>query len=102
MERDSLIAHGTSFLLHDRLLVCSDDHRALVCARCRSLLAPRMKPAHASARTLADGGAHGVECAAPGCKGAPSRVCVVRVPYVLMYLANELAAMNVRTLIDVK
>ena len=27
MERDSLLAHGTSFLLHDRLMKCSDDHR---------------------------------------------------------------------------
>ena len=40
MERDSLLAHGTSFLLQDRLFKCSDEHEAYVCKRCGSLLAP--------------------------------------------------------------
>ena len=30
MERDSLLAHGISFLLHDRLVICSDSHPARV------------------------------------------------------------------------
>ncbi len=36
--RDSLLAHGTSFLLRDRLFNCSDKHTALVCRQCGSLL----------------------------------------------------------------
>lgn len=40
MERDSLLAHGTSYLLHDRLLRCSDYHRCFICTRCGDMLAP--------------------------------------------------------------
>lgn len=38
MERDALIAHGTSFLLQDRLMNCSDYSTAWVCRRCGSLI----------------------------------------------------------------
>lgn len=36
MERDSLLAHGCSFLLHDRLLNCSDKYVAVICTGCGS------------------------------------------------------------------
>ena len=38
MERDALLAHGTSFLLQDRLLNCSDYTTAFVCRTCGSLM----------------------------------------------------------------
>ncbi|CAG8757166.1 15604_t:CDS:2, partial [Acaulospora colombiana] len=38
MERDALIAHGTSFLLQDRLMNCSDYSTAWVCRSCGSLI----------------------------------------------------------------
>ena len=38
MERDALLAHGTSFLLKDRLMNCSDYSTAWVCRRCGSLI----------------------------------------------------------------
>jgi DNA-directed RNA polymerase I subunit RPA2 len=38
MERDALLAHGTSFLLQDRLLNCSDYSTAWVCRTCGSLI----------------------------------------------------------------
>lgn len=38
MERDSLLAHGTAFLVQDRLLNCSDYHQTWVCRKCGSFL----------------------------------------------------------------
>ncbi|CAO1613300.1 unnamed protein product [Jaminaea pallidilutea] len=37
MERDALLAHGTSFMLQDRLMNCSDYSTAYVCRSCGSL-----------------------------------------------------------------
>jgi DNA-directed RNA polymerase I subunit RPA2 len=38
MERDALLAHGTSFLLQDRLMNCSDYSTSFVCRQCGSLI----------------------------------------------------------------
>ncbi|GAA5861442.1 hypothetical protein JCM1840_005372 [Sporobolomyces johnsonii] len=38
MERDALLAHGTSFLLQDRLMNCSDYSTAWVCRSCGSMV----------------------------------------------------------------
>jgi DNA-directed RNA polymerase I subunit RPA2 len=38
MERDALLAHGTSYLLQDRLMNCSDYSTAWVCRTCGSLI----------------------------------------------------------------
>lgn len=38
MERDALLAHGTSFLLQDRLMNCSDYTTAWVCRTCGSMI----------------------------------------------------------------
>ena len=40
MERDALLGHGSAFLIHDRLMHCSDAHEAFVCLHCGSLLSP--------------------------------------------------------------
>ncbi|KAL9084750.1 MAG: hypothetical protein Q9165_007925 [Trypethelium subeluteriae] len=39
MERDALLAHGTAFILQDRLMNCSDYVRAAICRKCGSFLA---------------------------------------------------------------
>ncbi|KAK4170277.1 putative DNA-directed RNA polymerase I subunit RPA2 [Cladorrhinum sp. PSN259] len=46
MERDALLAHGTAFLLQDRLLNCSDYSKSWICRDCGSFLAvqPTVSP----------------------------------------------------------
>lgn len=46
MERDALLAHGTAFLLQDRLLNCSDYTRSWICRSCGSFLSvqPTVSP----------------------------------------------------------
>ena len=39
MERDCLLSHGTSFIIRDRLLNCSDKAYSHICKGCGSLLA---------------------------------------------------------------
>ena len=38
MERDSLLAHGASFCLNDRLMKCSDYSEGYVCRHCGSII----------------------------------------------------------------
>lgn len=40
MERDALVAHGTAFLVHDRLMRCSDYSLGFVCPCCGSIITP--------------------------------------------------------------
>ncbi|KAK0748116.1 hypothetical protein B0T21DRAFT_302404 [Apiosordaria backusii] len=46
MERDALLAHGTAFLLQDRLLNCSDYSKSWICRDCGSFQAvqPTVSP----------------------------------------------------------
>ena len=94
MERDALLAHGTSFIVQERLLHGSDESKALVCCKCGSLLAAMMKPPDGG------GGRGSAQCLA--CGEGKGDVDVVTIPYVFQYLTNELAAMNIRTELKVK
>ncbi len=78
MERDSLLAHGTAFIMRDRLLNCSDRHVALIC--CGSMLAV----------SLRDGAVKCQLC------GRANRWHAITVPYVFRFLCNELAAMGIK------
>merc|ERR1712113_1059122 len=44
MERDSLLAHGAAYLLHDRLHLSSDCCKMDCCRNCGSLLSPIFIP----------------------------------------------------------
>ncbi|GAA5925248.1 hypothetical protein JCM3775_006405 [Rhodotorula graminis] len=76
MERDALLAHGTSFLLQDRLMNCSDYSTAWVCRDCGSMISLGYdQVALASSLAGGHGGRHpGLELnAGPG--GEHCRVC---------------------------
>ena len=129
MERDSLIAHGVSFLLHDRLMNCSDYHTTFACRECGSLIAAQNKSKKTRKQQLQQFQATSSvssstsmgdqkTVSAPAklvqtskdvsshvlCRvcGHGNEICVVAVPYVFMYLVNELAAMNIRMTLDIK
>lgn len=121
MERDALLSHGAAFLLHDRLMNCSDRHVAHVCATCGSLLSTSARrgavatagqSAAAAAAAIREGavgaaggrggvgGGGGMRCItcpvnAEG-GGAGGKVVAVAMPYVFRYLANELAGMGIK------
>ncbi|TNN33626.1 DNA-directed RNA polymerase I subunit RPA2 [Liparis tanakae] len=96
MERDALLAHGSSFLLQDRLFNCSDRSVTQVCVDCGSLISPLLeKPPpywsalrHRKTVCLLCGKSDGIDS--------------VSVPYVFRYFVAELAAMNIKVKLDVK
>jgi len=114
MERDSLLSHGTAFLLHDRLLNCSDRHMAYACRRCGDLLSPtteRSKVLSAGCRANDEKGTRfRVYCRHPMCREETENypgsnddmVEPIVLPYVFRYLANELSAMNIKMTLDIK
>ena len=89
MERDSLLAHGVSFLLQDRLMNCSDYSQAYVCRRCGSIQSPI---AESTMLGTVIGQSPIVTC--HNCERGDA-LDVIAVPFVFRYLAAELMAMNI-------
>ncbi|QPG73218.1 hypothetical protein FOA43_000525 [Brettanomyces nanus] len=112
MERDALIGHGTSFLLQDRLLNCSDYTQSAICRECGSILSTQMSVSRI-------GTAAGFRCRRCAQKVDSSSVIkdneldvwedgqgnkfvgghdttTVGIPFVLKYLDSELNAMGIR------
>jgi DNA-directed RNA polymerase I subunit RPA2 len=83
MERDGLLAYGASFVIRDRLLHCSDEDYAHVCTACGSMLST----------VLRRSGSHD-DYTCRSCKSS-AHLQVITIPYVLRYLVNELAGMNI-------
>eukprot|EP00970_Alexandrium_tamarense_P003244 scaffold502_cov192-Alexandrium_tamarense.AAC.2 len=106
MERDSLLSHGTAFLLHDRLLNCSDRHIAYACRRCGDLLSPATERSTilSAGQKVSDATKHQLRvfcrnakcCNAVRDESNDDAVQPIILPYVYRYLANELAAMNIK------
>eukprot|EP00434_Breviolum_minutum_P010491 symbB.v1.2.009255.t1/scaffold562.1/size187303/3 len=101
MERDSLLAHGTSFLLHDRLMRSSDFDMAYVCRSCGSVITPAK---NAAIELMEE---EGVSRASEPGMPWECRPCSIKqqkivrcesmaVPWVFRYLACELASLNVK------
>jgi DNA-directed RNA polymerase I subunit RPA2 len=105
MERDSLLAHGASFCLQDRLMNCSDYSVTHVCRQCGSILSPVAIFTSSTANEADDNvnnltGPRGrVQCKL--CQSSRF-IEIIALPYVFRYLANELMAMNIRLTIEVK
>jgi DNA-directed RNA polymerase I subunit RPA2 len=114
MERDSLLSHGTAFLLQDRLLNCSDRHVAYACCRCGDLLMPTterciVQTTGQSASEAANKPKLRLFCRTPSCMQATKRddgndeaVEPIVLPYVYRYLVNELAGMNIKMKLEIK
>lgn len=112
MERDALLAHGTAFLLQDRLLNCSDYTKACVCRACGSFLATQPSVAPAASKRREGGRTRCRRCSRRARDTDPRSECwedrqgqrwfggddvtVCAVPGVLKYLDVELAAMGCR------
>ncbi|MCD7447465.1 DNA-directed RNA polymerase I subunit RPA2 [Datura stramonium] len=98
MERDSLLAHGAAYLLHDRLHTSSDHHIADVCSECgsvltSSLIQPPKRAVQAIFGLPPAREPKKVTCLA--CRSSKGMETVA-MPYVFKYLAAELAAMNIK------
>lgn len=114
MERDSLLSHGTAFLLQDRLLNCSDRHVAYACCRCGDLLMSTTE--RCTVQTTGQSVNEAVNkpklrlfCRTPSCIKATKRedgndeaVEPIVLPYVYRYLVNELAGMNIKMKLEIK
>ncbi|XP_058802339.1 DNA-directed RNA polymerase I subunit RPA2 [Phymastichus coffea] len=93
MERDSLISHGCSFLLQDRLFHCSDKYTSLVCKKCGTLIGPMMEVAMGRNGP----GEHNERCRLCGDKGLLGEVDI---PYIFRYLVTQLTSCNINVKID--
>ena len=102
MERDSLLAHGASFCLNDRLMRCSDYSEGYVCCKCGSILSTYLnrqilKKTDVAARLKAAGSSGFSVSEKVFCRVCETYECrKVALPFVLRYLTNELAGMNIR------
>ncbi|KAK9284078.1 hypothetical protein L1049_012338 [Liquidambar formosana] len=98
MERDSLLAHGAAYLLHDRLHTCSDHHIADVCSLCGSILTTSfVQPQKRAVRQIGGlpPGRTPKKVTCHACQTSKGMETVA-MPYVFRYLAAELAAMNIK------
>ncbi|XP_010460771.1 PREDICTED: DNA-directed RNA polymerase I subunit 2 isoform X1 [Camelina sativa] len=99
MERDSLLAHGASYLLHDRLHTSSDHHIADVCSLCGSLLTSSIVNVQQKKLIQVAGklppGRTPKKVTCHSCKTSKGMETVA-MPYVFRYLAAELASMNIK------
>jgi len=109
MERDSLLAHGASFLLQDRLFNCSDRTTAHACAKCGSLITTsnevKLKSLQLEDEDKESKPNHHRNTSKPEwtCRLCNSKQNVrkVLVPHVLLYLTAELAQVNIALKLDI-
>ncbi|KAK9882973.1 hypothetical protein WA026_001189 [Henosepilachna vigintioctopunctata] len=90
MERDSLLSHGASFLLQDRLLHCSDVTTALICTSCGTLLGPiTMVTRIADKKSQIES-----EDVCRICENGKN-IAEIRIPYIFKFFVTQLASCNI-------
>ena len=91
MERDALLAHGISYCMNDRLLRSSDLSEGYICKECGELLATM------DIKDTEEINGKIVSKEKIYCRNCCKESCVkVEIPYVLRFMTNELAAMNIK------
>ena len=114
MERDSLLAHGASFCLNDRLMKCSDYSEGYVCRKCGSIISCYLNKEILKNQMVINapnGGATSQDAGSQPqhyniTQSVYCRVCdaydckKISIPYVLRYMTNELSAMNIKMKFD--
>ena len=99
MERDSLLAHGAAFCLNDRLMKCSDYSEGYVCNKCGSILSTYINRQIIKQSSLQkmDQTSKFAVSEKVLCRVCDSYDCSkVALPFVLRYLTNDLAGMNIK------
>jgi DNA-directed RNA polymerase I subunit RPA2 len=112
MERDSLLAHGAAYLLHDRLHISSDYSSIHCCRRCGSILSVWHDKIHKTKppiiKTSEEMHSGTEKPPDPShrlfCWSCNSSLMVesVAVPYVLKFLAVELASVNIKLRLEIR
>ncbi|XP_068081790.1 DNA-directed RNA polymerase I subunit RPA2 isoform X2 [Anabrus simplex] len=92
MERDSLISHGASFLLQDRLFHCSDKTTSFICRTCGNILSTLLEEGGVLDHTRK------TKCQLCGDKG---QVEEIEIPYIYRYLVTQLASVNINLKMEV-
>jgi len=79
MERDAILAHGTSLFLKERLLECSDNSKQIICKTCGTII-------------IANSDQNLYTCSYCRNETSPSQI---RIPYSFKLLSQELQSMSI-------
>ena len=104
MERDGLLAHGVSYCLNDRLFKSSDYSEGFICTNCNNLLSVHFLNKNTWINNQIKNDLRQQESQEKVdiaetliCENCKESKCEkVSIPYVLRYLTNELAGMNIK------
>ncbi|CAG8483343.1 4694_t:CDS:10 [Diversispora eburnea] len=97
MERDSLLAHGMSFCLQDRLMNCSDFSQCHLCRECGSIFTSLSLKTHHKIDSNRTYKKHHIQCDI--CNTA-KWITLIKIPFAFKYLATELASMGIKIILD--
>merc|ERR1711976_230515 len=108
-ERDSLLAHGAAYLLHDRLHASSDYSTIKCCRRCGSILSVWHEETCTKKSTKDKIPGKTQYFKVDSFNRLNCRLCKtsfmvdsIAIPYVFKFLAVELAAMNIKLRLDIR